>query len=156
MAHRQSFRSVSVGDWHPRIDLHDCHGIVVEDCRHIFRGEFVGSVGNQQTGLSYCTVAYDNAPVTVSPASSTKSAGESTNLIVATTMFSADQEFLLFLVLLLSLSGWQTLVIVSQVVDVLVGLDDGLERLAKAVFEALLSRVPPVSKSNCEGVFRGR
>jgi hypothetical protein len=142
------------GYLHPRIDLHDCHGIVVEDGGHIFRGEFVGGVRNQQTGLSNRTVADNNAPTAVSLASFGESTGGSTHLIVATTMFSAAQEFLL-LVFLLSLSGWQTLVVVSQVVDILVGLNDGLERLAKSVFESLLSLVPPGSKSSGEGVLGG-
>lgn len=44
-----------------RYHSHDGDGVVVEDCRDIFRGEFVGSVANEETGLANGTVADDNA-----------------------------------------------------------------------------------------------
>lgn len=43
-------------------DLHHRHRIVIEDCRDIFRGEFVGGVGDEQAGLANCTVTNDNTP----------------------------------------------------------------------------------------------
>ena len=42
--------------------LHDGHGIVVEYGGDVFRGELVGGVADEQTCLSDCTVADDDAP----------------------------------------------------------------------------------------------
>lgn len=43
--------------------LHDCDGVVVEDCGHIFGGELVRGVTDEQTCLSDRTIADDNASV---------------------------------------------------------------------------------------------
>ena len=43
-------------------NLHDGHGIVVKDRGHVFRGEFIGGVADQQTRLSHRTVADHHAP----------------------------------------------------------------------------------------------
>lgn len=45
-----------------REDLHDSDGIVVKDCGDVFRREFVGRVADQETGLSYSTVAHYDTP----------------------------------------------------------------------------------------------
>jgi hypothetical protein len=42
---------------------HDGHGVVVEDCWDIFRGELVGGITDEKTCLSDRTVADDDAPV---------------------------------------------------------------------------------------------
>jgi hypothetical protein len=42
---------------------HDGHGVVVEDCWDIFRGELVGGITDEKTCLSDGTVADDDAPV---------------------------------------------------------------------------------------------
>lgn len=44
------------------LDLHDSYGIVVEHGRHVFRGELVGGVGDQQAGFANGTVPNDYAP----------------------------------------------------------------------------------------------
>lgn len=41
-------------------DLHHRHRIVIEDCRDIFRGEFVGGVRDEQARLANSTVTNDN------------------------------------------------------------------------------------------------
>ncbi len=38
------------------MNLHDSHGIVIEYSRHVFGREFVGCIGDQETGLSDSTV----------------------------------------------------------------------------------------------------
>lgn len=43
--------------------LHDCDGVVVEDCGDIFGGELVGGVTDEETCLSDRTVTDDNASV---------------------------------------------------------------------------------------------
>lgn len=43
--------------------LHDCDGVVIEDCGHIFGGELVGGVTDEETCLSDRTVSDDNASV---------------------------------------------------------------------------------------------
>lgn len=43
--------------------LHDCDGVVIEDCGHIFGGELVGGVTDEKTCLSDRTVTDDNASV---------------------------------------------------------------------------------------------
>lgn len=40
--------------------LHDSNGIVVEDSRHVFGGEFVGRVRDQETSLADSTVTDDD------------------------------------------------------------------------------------------------
>jgi hypothetical protein len=42
--------------------LHDGDGIVVEDGRHILRGELVGGVGDEQAGLADSSISDDDAP----------------------------------------------------------------------------------------------
>ena len=45
------------------MDSHNSDGIVIEDCRHIFGGEFVRRVGNEQTCFSDGTVTDHNTPI---------------------------------------------------------------------------------------------
>ena len=45
-------------------DIHNRDGIVVEDCRHVFRGELVCRVADEKTCLANRTVADDHAPKT--------------------------------------------------------------------------------------------
>lgn len=52
----QTGRTGWVGD-----GLHDCDGVVVEDCRHIFGRKLVGGITDEQTCLSHRTVADNNA-----------------------------------------------------------------------------------------------
>lgn len=53
--------------WLVRSNLHDSHGVVVKDGGDIFRGELVGCVGDEQTGLSDSTVPHhDTSAVGVS------------------------------------------------------------------------------------------
>lgn len=72
---------------------HHRHGIVVKDCGDIFRGEFVGRVGDEQAGLSNCTVTDNNTPVCLvsicvmaQRGFGAKIGGIMTYLIVATTI----------------------------------------------------------------------
>lgn len=44
-------------------NVHDCDGIVVEDCRDVFRRELVRGIANEQAGLAYSTVSDDNASI---------------------------------------------------------------------------------------------
>ena len=46
--------------------IHHRNGIVVEDCRHIFRREFVRRVRDQETGLANGTIAHHNTPASIS------------------------------------------------------------------------------------------
>lgn len=43
-------------------DLHHRHGIVVEDCWHVFGGELVGGVANQKASLANGTVSDHHTP----------------------------------------------------------------------------------------------
>jgi hypothetical protein len=40
--------------------VHYRHGIIVEDCRHIFRRELVGGIADKETRLSNGTVTNHN------------------------------------------------------------------------------------------------
>ena len=40
---------------------HDSNSVVVKNSRNVFRRELVGCVGDQQTGFSDGTIAYDDA-----------------------------------------------------------------------------------------------
>lgn len=42
--------------------LHYRDGIVVEDCRHVFRRKFVGRVADEEARLAHSTVTDDDAP----------------------------------------------------------------------------------------------
>lgn len=42
---------------------HNSNGIVVKDGGHIFRGEFVGRVADQKTGLANSTITDNYTPV---------------------------------------------------------------------------------------------
>ena len=46
--------------------IHHRNGIVVKDCRHIFRREFVRRVGDQETGLSNSTIPHNHTPDSMS------------------------------------------------------------------------------------------
>jgi hypothetical protein len=52
-----------------RQDIHDGDGIVIEDGRDVFGGEFVGGVADEETCLSHGTVTDDNAPMSESAVS---------------------------------------------------------------------------------------
>ena len=41
--------------------VHYGHGIVVENCRHIFRRELVGGIADEETRLADGTVTHNNA-----------------------------------------------------------------------------------------------
>lgn len=43
-------------------NVHDGDGIVVENCRHIFRGELIRCIADEETCLSNGTVTDDYAP----------------------------------------------------------------------------------------------
>ncbi len=43
-------------------DLHNGDRIVVEDCWDIFRGEFIGGIGDEEARLADSTVADYDAP----------------------------------------------------------------------------------------------
>ena len=45
-----------------RKDVHDSNGIVIEDGRDVFRGEFVGRVADEETCLADSTVTDDDTP----------------------------------------------------------------------------------------------
>jgi hypothetical protein len=44
-------------------DVHYRDGIIVEDCRDVFRGELVGSVADEQARLTDGTVTDDDTPI---------------------------------------------------------------------------------------------
>lgn len=48
--------------WGGRKDVHDSNGIVIEDGRDVFRGEFVGRVADEETCLADSTVTDDDTP----------------------------------------------------------------------------------------------
>jgi hypothetical protein len=43
--------------------VHHCHSVVIEDRRHIFRGELVGGIADKETRLSNGTVTNYNTSV---------------------------------------------------------------------------------------------
>ncbi len=45
------------------LDVHNRDGIVIEDCRDVFRGELVRRVADEKTCLSDSTVTDDDAPI---------------------------------------------------------------------------------------------
>ena len=56
------------------IHSHDCDRIVVKDCRHVFGGEFVGGVTNEEAGLANRTIAHNDASALVSSLDAWRSA----------------------------------------------------------------------------------
>jgi len=46
--------------------VHDGDGVVIEDCRHIFRGEFVGCIADEEACLPDSTVANDDTSAHIS------------------------------------------------------------------------------------------
>lgn len=77
---------------------HDSHGIVVKDCGHVFGGELVCGVADEQTSLADGTVADDDAPraggqlVGGGECMPGRRRGLETYLIVATTMLELPCE----------------------------------------------------------------
>lgn len=63
MVRRRSYHGNESCETHLRgVDLHDGHGIVVEDGWDILRRKLVGGVGDEEAGLADGTVADYDAP----------------------------------------------------------------------------------------------
>jgi hypothetical protein len=63
LSHEIGYRHRTLGFNMDGGDSHNGDGIIVEDCRDIFRGEFVGGIADQKASLANGTVSENNTPV---------------------------------------------------------------------------------------------